>query len=271
MIDSTTSTLTARDGLELFTRHWPAAEPRATVILVHGIAEHSGRWEHVGSRLAHRGFDTHAYDWRGYGRSGGPRGHADRFELMVDDLEDVMTAVRAERPLFVYAHSGGGLIATAYATSGRPQPRGFVLSAPALKATVPAPLRLAAKVLTRFAPTLRMKSPIKGEQLSRDPSVGEEYFADPLLQLATTARLGAEMLVAMDATRDKLDRIRVPVLVIHGAEDRLVPPEASAPLGAVPSVRRTLYPGVRHELHNEPEQEQVMDDVVVWMEGQLSG
>jgi alpha-beta hydrolase superfamily lysophospholipase len=182
-----------------------------------------------------------------------------------------MTAVRAERPLFVYAHSGGGLIATAYATSGRPQPRGFVLSAPALKATIPAPLRLAAKVLTRFAPTLRMKSPIKGEQLSRDPRVGEEYFADPLLQLATTARLGGEMLVAMDATRDKLDRIRVPVLVIHGAEDRLVPPEASAPLGAVPSVRRTLYPGVRHELHNEPEQEQVMDEVVAWMEGQLSG
>jgi alpha-beta hydrolase superfamily lysophospholipase len=266
---STTSTIETHDGLRLLVRHWAAAEPKAHLVLVHGLAEHSGRWEHVGAWFAARGYDTRSYDWRGYGRSDGPRGDFESFEHMIDDLEEVLAMTGDERPTFVYAQSLGGLIATAYAVSDRPQPAGYVLSAPALNANIPAPLRLAAKILPRVAPRLRLKSPIEGDHLSRDPAVAEAYFADPLLQLPQTTRSGAAILQAMDDTRAVLHRMRVPTLVIHGAEDELVPPAASAPLAAVAVCQRKLYPGYRHELHNEPDGDAVLADVVAWLDDRL--
>ena len=115
---------TARDGVTLRTRHWEADAPKARVILVHGLAEHSGRWEHVGAFLAERGYDVHGYDWRGHGESEGPRGHADTFEHMVDDLEEIFTSLPDDLPVFIYGHSAGGLISATYAVSDRPQPDG---------------------------------------------------------------------------------------------------------------------------------------------------
>lgn len=265
------SEFTVRDGTRLCTRHWPAAgTARGRVVLVHGIAEHSGRWNHVGEYLAGRGYDVNGYDWRGHGESAGPRGHADTFEHMVDDLADLLAAWRSADPVFVYGHSAGGLIAAAHAVSSRPQPDGYVLSAPALTAQVPAPLRLAAKVLPKIAPKLRLKSPIEGSHLSRDPAVAEKYFADPLLQLGNTAQFGNELLNAMDRTRARIHEIRVPTLVVHGAEDVLVPPEASAPLAAVPTVRRRLFAGLRHEIHNEPEQDAVLGEIADWLDEQTA-
>jgi len=261
---------TVRDGVALRTRHWTCDEPRAQVLMVHGLAEHSGRWEHVGEFLAGRGYDVYAYDWRGHGESEGPRGHADTFDVMVDDLEEMLGSLDGAAPRFVYGHSMGGLIATAYAVSDRSQPDGFVLSAPALAATLPAPLRLAAKLIPKVAPKMRLKSPIEGSHLSRDPAVAERYFADPLLQLPNTAQFGNEALLAMDRTRGQLHQIRVPVLVVHGADDMLIPPAASAPLAAVPTVRRRLFAGLRHEIHNEPEQEQVLGEIADWLDEQTT-
>jgi len=269
-VEAEKGTFTTRDGIQLRTRRWAAQTPKAQVVIVHGIAEHSGRWEYVGERLASRGYVVLGYDWRGHGESEGPRGHADTFEHMVDDLEEIMDSVRSDLPLIVYGHSAGGLIAATYAVSARRQPTGYVLSAPALEAEVPAPLRLAAKVLGKVAPKLRLKSPIDGSHLSRDPAVAEAYFADPLLQLPNTAQFGKDMLATMDRTRGKLHRISVPVLVVHGAEDQLVPPAASAPLAAVPTVRRRLLAGLRHEIHNEPERDQVLDEIADWLDELVS-
>ena len=265
-----TGKLTLRDGITLRTRRWAVEDPKGQVILVHGVAEHSGRWEHVGDYLAERGYAVAAYDWRGHGESEGPRAHADTFEHMVDDLAEVIDDVAASAPLFVYGHSGGGLIATAYAVSERSQPAGYVLSAPALAADIPLPFRVAAKVLPKFVPKLRIKNPINGEHLSRDPAVAEAYFADPLLEPAGTTQFGGEVLSAMDRTRAKLHQIRVPVLVVHGADDQLVPPSASAPLAAVPTVRRRLFAGLRHEIHNEPEQHEVLGEIADWLDEQIS-
>jgi alpha-beta hydrolase superfamily lysophospholipase len=263
--------LTVRDGIALRTRHWSCDEPKGRVLLVHGLAEHCGRWEHVGEYLAGRGYDTWAYDWRGHGESGGPRGHADSFEDMVEDLEEVFASLPDDRPRFIYGHSMGGLIATTYAVSDREQPDAFVLSAPALAADLPAPLRVAARILPKFAPKLRLKSPIEGEHLSRDPAVADRYFADPLLQLSSSAQFGNEALRTMEATRRRLSRIRVPTLVVHGAEDELIAPAASAPLAAVPVVKRRLFAGLRHEIHNEPEQDQVLGEIVDWLDAQVAG
>jgi alpha-beta hydrolase superfamily lysophospholipase len=156
-----------------------------------------------------------------------------------------------------------------YAVGSDPQPTLYVLSAPALDADLPAVLKLGSKLLSRLTPGVRLPTGIKGEQLSRDPAVGERYFADPLVETKATARFGAIGLAQLAVTRAAIDAITVPTLVIHGAEDEIVPPHASAPLAGVPGVERKLFPGLRHEAHNEPEYKEVLAFVASWIDAQL--
>ncbi|MFQ5554085.1 MAG: alpha/beta hydrolase [Acidimicrobiia bacterium] len=269
MNDTNTSVETG-DGINLFLRTWPHEEPSATVLIVHGISEHIGRYEHVAAFFNARGYSVAGYDHRGHGRSGGPTMDIEGFQLLVDDLSLVAQQVRSPRhPFIIYAHSMGGLVAAVHAESSMPQPDAYVLSAPALDAKVPAVLRGAAQVFGKLAPKLRMKSSIKGEQLSRDESVGVAYFADPLVNIAPTARFGWAMLSSMPDARRDVEHITTPSLAIHGTEDTLVPPSASAILAGVPCVERKLFPGLRHELHNEPEQDEVLEFVVRWINHRL--
>jgi alpha-beta hydrolase superfamily lysophospholipase len=266
---STTSQLVAEDGLGLLLRHWECPAPKARILLIHGIGEHSGRWEHVGDFFAAEGFDVTGFDLRGHGASGGDRMDVESFEQYLDDVELVLDHVPADLPRIIYGHSLGGLIAVSYGVSKREQPDLFVLSAPALAADVPIYLRWAARLLSRAAPGLRLANSIKGEQLSRDPAVGEKYFADPLVQTKATTRLGAALFSQMDWLHDRYGELSRPALVIHGAEDPLVPPQASAPLAVLDKVDRKLFPGLRHETHNEPEQEEVLGFVAAWLDDHL--
>lgn len=267
---STTAEATTTDNLTLLTRHWACSEPRARVLLVHGIGEHSGRWEHVGDFLAGHGFDVSAFDLRGHGESTGARVDVASFEEYVDDLQLMFGDLPTDLPRVIYGHSMGALIATSYAVSDRDQPDLYVLSAPALDADAPAILKLAARALAVIRPKTNLPNSIKGEQLSRDPSVGEKYFADPLVIQKATARMGAALLAQMGIVREELDKLSTPAIVIHGADDELVPPHASAPLAAIPGVERKLFPGLRHETHNEPEQAEVLGFVVAWLDDQLA-
>jgi alpha-beta hydrolase superfamily lysophospholipase len=271
MASSRTTTATARDGTELLVRHWtPAREPWADVLLVHGLAEHSGRYEHVGGWLSDAGLDVSAYDQRGFGGSGGRRAWVDRWSQNHDDLEDRLGAVRAAsrgRPVFVYGHSLGGLTALGYATASppRPQPDGYVLSAPATNSDIPSWKLALAQVLGRVAPGLAIRNAFAGELLSRDAEIGRRYQADPLNQHSTTARFGLEAIREQARVRGALARLSAPTLVIHGDDDRLVPASASMPLAGIPGVTRLTYPGLRHEMHNEPEGREVIDEVVAWL------
>jgi len=270
-MDEETAPLETPDGIVLLTRHWPAANPWAAMLIVHGISEHSGRWSHVGAFFAERGIDTHSFDLRGHGRSGGKKMYVDEFSEYADDVAFVAetNVIPLGLPWVLYGHSMGGLIATGYLLSERPRPDAAILSAPSLDADIPAHLVLAAKVLGRLTPGLRVKSSIVGEHLSKDPSVGEAYLADPLVDLRTSTRLGRLAMEEQSPMRERCAQIDVPTLVIHGADDVLVPPRASAPLAASPAVTRKLYPGLRHELHNEPERETVLQDVFAFIEGTL--
>ena len=271
MTTSDTETAVARDGTELFVRHWSAiGPPWASVLLVHGLAEHSGRYEHVGRQLSEAGLEVDAYDQRGFGGSAGRRAFVDRWSRNHDDLEERLAAVRSAaggRPVVLFGHSLGGLIALGYvlAEPPRPLPDLLVLSAPALESTIPAWKRLIARVLGRVAPTMEIKNDFDGSILSRDPTVGERYLADPLNQHATTTRFGAEAIAEQARVRAALSRLSIPTLVYHGEDDHLVPTVASAPLAAVPGVARRTYPGLRHESHNEPEGAAVIGDVIAWL------
>jgi alpha-beta hydrolase superfamily lysophospholipase len=261
------------DGTPLHLRHWlPGGEPWATVLVVHGIGEHSGRYRRTGRIMAEAGLDVYAFDLRGHGLSGGRRVYVRIWDDYLDDLESRLAAVREPgRPLVLFGHSMGALLCLTYACSNRPAPDLLVLSAPPLEASVPRWQRVLAPILGRLAPTLVLANPIAGEQLSHDPAVGAAYFADPLVQPRSTVRLGGELFKAMKAGRRGLAGLNVPTLVIHGGADTLVPTSASEPLAAIPGVERRVLPGLRHETLNEPEGPQVVAGIVKWIRRRTAG
>jgi acylglycerol lipase len=260
-----------RDGLVQLRRYWPAASPRAAVLLLHGIAEHSGRYEHVGRFLSERGFDVIAIDLRGFGESGGRRAYVDSFDEFFDDVEDQLAEIRGLGiPVVLLGHSMGGLIALSYVLSARPQPDLLALSAPALGATIAAPLRALTPVLARLAPGLRVPSPVKGDMLATDPAVGEAYFSDPLVVRFATPALGRALLRQMQWANANLDRLSLPTLVQHGADDQLVPARSTRPLADLGLVTRRTYPALRHEIFNEPAYPAILEELVDWMNDELA-
>jgi len=266
-----TSRRQAGDGTTLFTREWPAAgSARSAIVLVHGLAEHSGRYDHVGRGFAARGHSVRGTDLRGFGESGGRRAWVSGWDDYLDDLADDMTAARQHGvPVVLLGHSLGGLIATSYALSTRPSPDLLVLSSPALDADLPAYKKVMARVLGVVIPTASIDNGLKGGQLSRDPLVGEAYFADPLVHTRTTLRLGREALLAGDDARSRLSELDIPTLVIHGSDDPIVPPAISRPLDDLDLVRRVELLEHRHECFNEESGNAAIDTVASWIEERL--
>ena len=264
-----------RDGTSLLIRHRPveAGEPWAAVLLVHGLAEHCGRYDRVGARFARAGIDAHGFDLRGFGGSGGRRAWVDRWSQLHDDLEERLVAIRSiapSRPLVLSGHSLGGLIALGYVLDGRARPDLLILSAPAVGANIPLWQRLLVGSLRRMTPGLLLGNRIDPEGLSCDSGVGEAYVADPLNQHRTTigfahAAFGEQRRVAAE-----LDRLSLPTLVLHGSDDPIVPPQASERLEGLPGVTRKVYPGLRHEVHNELAGHQVVADEIDWIRERVS-
>jgi acylglycerol lipase len=274
-VASTTSTVAAADGTPILVRRWAAAgEPWADVLIVHGIAEHSGRYEHVGGWLSAAGLEVTGYDLRGFGGSGGRRAWVERWREYHDDLEERLGDVRLRaggRPVVLFGHSLGGLVAYGYAVAEppRPLPDALVVSAPAIDSNLPRWQQTLARVLTRVAPTFQVKNAFDGTILSRDPAVAERYLADPLNHHHTTVRLGAEALAEQGRATAALARLTIPTLVYHGGDDRLVPTASSELFAGAPGVTRRTYPGLRHESHNEPEGQAVIADAVTWLHSVL--
>lgn len=268
-VDGTTKR-TMSDGTVLVTRSWPNEEPIGTILIIHGVSEHMGRWSHVADFFVNEGFEVFSYDQRAHGRSGDGVLDIEDFESFVNDVAEMIDSVRTEgRPVVLLGHSMGGMISVLHAESDRPQPDLLVLSAPALIGNVSAALQMAAKVIGRLVPKFAIASPVEKSHLSRDSDVGERYVNDPLVYLKGTARFGRSLFAAMDRARAAVHRIKTPTLVVHGADDELVPPQASAPLAGVAGVERRVFPGLRHEMHNEPEAEEVLGFISHWVKERL--
>jgi alpha-beta hydrolase superfamily lysophospholipase len=262
----------------IFWQSWrPESAPPASVVIVHGASEHSDRYQHVADALNQAGYAVYALDHRGHGRSEGPRALIDRLDYAVADLGQVVAKASdadPEVPLFVFAHSMGATVALPYAIADQDRLDGLILSGPlaALEAA-PAPLRLAGRVLSAVAPTLPLIA-IDASLVSRDPAVVQAYRSDPLVHHGRLpARTVAELATAVDSFPATVGAITVPTLIMYGSADRLAPPAGSQMLAErIGATDKTVkaYPGLFHEIVNEPEREQVLADLRAWISGRVA-
>ena len=268
----------ARGSSRLYQQTWnPDGDPRAAILLIHGLGEHSSRYEHVADHLTRRGFAVHALDHYGHGKSDGLAGYVERFSVYLDGVSALLEKVRnehAHQPLFLLGHSLGGLIAAAFLFEQQTAFQACALSGPAIRSDQAPPGIVIAliRVLSTLVPTLPMIQ-LDASGVSRDQNVVEAYMKDPLVHHGRlSARLISEMSAAMNDTLARASEIRLPIMFMHGEADILTSPSGSAEMfGKVGSTDKTLktYPGLYHEIFNEPEQETVLADMSTWLEAHL--
>jgi alpha-beta hydrolase superfamily lysophospholipase len=260
-------------GLRIFTQAWlPDGDPSVLVVLAHGGGEHSGRYEHVAKRFTDEGIAIYTLDHRGHGRSEGKRGLIDRIEHAVTDIDQVVSSAHDRHPgtpLFFLGHSVGGCLALAYTLRHQEKLDGLVLSAPvAALETASAATRAIGKVLSVIAPSLGVFA-VDASKVSRDPEEVRKYETDPLvLHGKLPARTVAELASAVERFPEQVPAITLPLLVMHGTADVIVPPFASHMVhdrASSEDKHLELYEGLFHEILNEPERERVMDDITAWI------
>ncbi len=267
--DAKAVTITAQD--------WrPQEEPRAVVVLVHGLGEHIGRYQHVAEALNATGFGVIGFDLPGHGRSSGPRGHASYNQIM-DDIDHLLKEA-AQRypgtPCFLYGHSLGGSLVLYYCLKRRPDLQGVIASAPGLATGVPVPSSklFLAKVMAVLAPSYSMDNGLDLTYLSHDPAVIQAYKNDPLVHPKISASLGKDLLTSGSWILEHAGEFRLPLLLMQGAGDRIVSVTYNTLFAkAVPQDKVTfkLWEGLYHEPHNEPEQQEVILYMIKWINTRL--
>ena len=264
-----------------YRRSWLPAKPSRVMILVHGYAEHTGRYDEMAMHFAARDFAVHAYDQAGHGRTAGPRGHVDRFDRLVDELAYFTELVALDHPtlpITLVGHSMGGLVVAATAAFKRPSIDRIVLSGPLLQlggedAGTRRAIGLAlARMLATIAPRIAVSTGLDSQGLSRDPEVIRRYEQDPFVKDRMSVRFAAGMNALVSAVRDSADQIDRPILILHGADDPICPVAGSRHLYAGLDDRISkqsdlrIYPELRHEIFQEPERETVWKDMLDWLD-----
>jgi len=269
----------SQDGLELFAHAFPAQEdPKAVVCIVHGHGEHIERYEHVAAALNQAGYSVIGYDHRGHGQSEGPRGHIPSYELLLDDMTRFRNEVKEyypDIPHFVWGHSMGGNIVLNYMLRNKPELSGVIATGPWLKLAFepPAIQIFLGRMMDKIKPDFTQESGLDTAALARDPDVVRTYEEDNLVHGKISARLMVEMLNSGLWALDHANEFPLPLLLMHGSADRLTSAQASKDFAAkAPADKVTLkiWDGFYHELHNEPEKDEVFKTIIDWMDNRLA-
>ncbi len=262
-------------GVRLFEQWWAPEHgaPRAVLVIVHGLKDHSSRYAAFADRLAQHGYEVRAFDLRGHGSSEGARVYVSDFDEYAQDLDRFVARVRQEgKPLFVLGHSMGGAIATGWVLTRKPALTGLLLTGAALRAEVSGFTAGTTRFLGAVLPALAVFS-LDLDQFSRDPRVAEQCKADPLIDRGNgPARTAAQLLNGIDFIRAHEEELTVPLLALHGGADPITPPDGSRELvRRAGSVDKTLkiYDGLFHDLLHEPEKQEVMADLAAWMDARI--
>lgn len=262
----------------IFYQSWiPDGDIKAILLIVHGLAEHSGRYENVVRHFTPKGYAIYAYDHPGHGRSNGERCFIERFDDFLQTLEAFSGQVKrgfSDTPVYVVGHSMGGAITASYLTTRQEDFSGAILSGPAVKISdnMPKITLLLGKILSALAPKSGLTQ-LNAEGVCRDPNVVKAYENDPLVYRGKiTARLAGELFSAIKQTNKNAHKITIPLLIVQGGEDILVPADGAITFSEiVGSTDKTIkiYDDLYHEVFNEPEHEQVLTDVENWLESHL--
>jgi alpha-beta hydrolase superfamily lysophospholipase len=267
-------TINAKDGLNLYVQGWdPAGEARGVVLIIHGIGEHSGRYTHVAEFLVSNGLSVIAMDHRGHGKSGGPRGHTPSFDAFMDDIDVLFAEASARHPdvhQILYGHSMGGIFVLNYQLRRKPKVNGVISASAAMRTSLEEQTFkvILAKVLGSVLPGVSMTTDLDPADISRDPDVVNRYINDPLVHNKISFGMGKGLLEAIDWAYDHADEFNVPLLLIHGTADKPAYARGSEEFAQHVSDNCTLklWDGYAHELHNEPEKQEVLDYMLAWIE-----
>jgi alpha-beta hydrolase superfamily lysophospholipase len=267
-----------RGGLGLYRQSWrPPGTPRAVVVNLHGLGDHSGLYPTLVECLVGRDLAVQSFDLRGNGRSEGTRGHVSAWEDYREDLARFITLAEHDdpgRPLILIGNSLGGLIALEYALMRPAGLHGVIaVSAPLGELGVPAPLMVLGQMLSRVWPRFSLETGMDLSGLARDPAVIEQILSDPLFHRRATARLSTEVTAAIERVQERAAVFTFPLLVLHGSDDRMVPPAGSRSVASrapSTSTRLIVYPGAYHALFADMGRGQVLADVAGWIEERLA-
>ncbi|MBT7631896.1 MAG: alpha/beta hydrolase [Desulfobacula sp.] len=262
----------------IYYQYWlPEKDPKAILLIAHGLAEHSGRYMNLVNHLVPSGYAVYGIDHIGHGKSDGKRAYVERFQDYTETLKNYFDMIQEWQPnksIFLIGHSMGGLISAAYLLNHQDETSGAVLSGPSIKVpdNISKAVIFVGKMLSIIIPGAGLVK-LDSDGVSRDSSVVEAYVNDPLVYTGkATARLGAELIKAMQNVTLQAANINLPIMIAQGSDDKLVDPGGAQLLyDLIGSKDKTIkiYNGLYHEIFNEPEHEQVLNDVTTWIDSHL--
>jgi alpha-beta hydrolase superfamily lysophospholipase len=263
-----------KDGASLYAQAWePDERPLAIICMVHGLGEHFGRYRHLAKFLTDNRFAYIGSDLRGHGKTPGPRGHVSSFETFMDDIDLLLDQARIRYPglpVFLYGNSLGGILVLNYCLRRKPDLRGVIVTSPGLRSALEEQtVKVAfAKIAGTLLPWLSLPTGLDVNALSRNPEVARAYLADPLVHNRATLRMAKESFAAIPYIFQHAAEFRYSLLLMHGTADRLVYARGSqefAEMAKNADITLHLWEGAYHELINEPEQDQVFNKILQWL------
>ena len=268
--------LTSNDGIDFFVRGWePDAKPKAVIALIHGVGEHTGRYEHVAKAMTDAGYAMVGFDLRGHGKSGGVRGHFPSLDAVMQDIRKFLiflTERYSDIPHFLYGHSLGGLLVLTYALKYKSGLKGVISTSPGLRSQIhEQKLKvIMAKLLGSLVPTAQVANGLDLTVLSHDQRVIDAYKNDPLNHDRISLGFGKAGLEATDYAWSHAEQFSLPLLILHGTADKNTYASGSEDFAKLAAknnqdVTLKLWEGLYHETHNEPEQDQVFQFVINWL------
>ena len=266
-----------KEGLNFYVQGWePEQKPKAVIVLVHGFGEHTGRYAHVGEAFNKAGYVLIGFDLRGHGKSGGARGHTPSYDALMDDIADFLKFIETRYPglpRFLYGHSMGGNQVLNFCLRRKPDVVGVIATGAWLKlAFSPFPLQIMlGKVMNNIAPGFTQKSTMDNAALSHDQKIVDAYHNDPLVHSKISARLFISIYESGLWALDHAGEFSIPLLLMHGTDDRIISFAASAEFAKRAGKIVTWHPwqGFYHEIHNEPEKAEVIKFMINWLDAQL--
>jgi alpha-beta hydrolase superfamily lysophospholipase len=268
----------ARDGLDIFAQSWEPTilQPKAVVCLVHGLGEHTSRYDHVAEAFGRQGFVLFGADLRGHGRSGGARGHISSIEDFMQDIDELLGQARVRYPglpIILYGHSLGGIQVLYYGLTHKPDVKGVIATSSGLHTALEKQhvKVMMAKILGSLMPNTDIASGLDPKSISRDEKVVQAYINDPLVHDKISLGFGKIMVGVTSWTLAHAGEFSLPLLLLHGKADVLAFPSSSIEFAAPLKEKCTLvlWDDAYHELHNEPEKNEVFKTMTLWMDARL--